>query len=590
MARFLSREDLLTIRYATLQCPDAGEIRLLPYVSHGAIASFASFQGNPKAALNGLVRASIPEADSTGLSLTNRDLETIARFYASFVGCQAEFDAAFKTDDVFTAFSTAILASESWKQFQDSRERAERSLRFTLDQHLARAAMQCQRETDLVRRIERDFARVELSTIEPASARLMREADCVFRQYRQEVESARQNMGNYVSKRQELESYVMRQSLQRSAAELMDAQSYKMISRSREIADFVYKAEAELAKLNRIVETGEWKAARVQDIELRAQWNCDLVTQKQRLTEYVKQAVDIRNLADPIGRLSRDFGWIANELQTGRTSPVELCGLANKALLESVQIVDQAGEIFARPRVSVSPMLAYSPIITDESYAEVAKIDCEIEAVSTRSQYLLHDGTARTIVAGNETAITLREIVGTAIDERLTPFKGLLDRLTLLSTSPAFLDSLTTFAATFSRDHWRSMWRAAGKTFVANPESQARLALSMFLHGRWQGIAFVGQELGNGDGFVDLLVNFLGVDYIVELKVVGATWSIGEAKKGLKQLDDYMMNYRRQEAFLVVFDGRTTSRGEQFEAEYRLTNGIVKVVTVRVHFEAPSRR
>lgn len=112
----------------------------------------------------------------------------------------------------------------------------------------------------------------------------------------------------------------------------------------------------------------------------------------------------------------------------------------------------------------------------------------------------------------------------------------------------------------------------------------------MFLHGHWAGLAFVGREIACGDGYVDLLVNFLGVDYILELKIVGAGWGIGYAKDGLDQLDTYMGKYSRPEAYLVVFDGRKTQAGEQMKNEYQLRNGTAHVVTVRVYEDAPSGR
>jgi hypothetical protein len=83
-------------------------------------------------------------------------------------------------------------------------------------------------------------------------------------------------------------------------------------------------------------------------------------------------------------------------------------------------------------------------------------------------------------------------------------------------------------------------------------------------------------------------VNFLGQDKVVELKMLGGGYGIGHAKGGLDQLAAYMQNYQSPEAFLVVFDGRKSRKGEQRSASYTMPHGRVHVVTVRVYFEAPS--
>ena len=117
------------------------------------------------------------------------------------------------------------------------------------------------------------------------------------------------------------------------------------------------------------------------------------------------------------------------------------------------------------------------------------------------------------------------------------------------------------------------MWTQTGEAYVSKPERVAQAFLGLFLQGHWTGLAFVGKEIDNGDGFIDLLVNFLGVDYVVELKMLGGGYGIGHAKGGLDQLDAYMQNFQHQEAYLVVFDGRKTQQGEQLQPAYDLPHG-----------------
>ena len=175
------------------------------------------------------------------------------------------------------------------------------------------------------------------------------------------------------------------------------------------------------------------------------------------------------------------------------------------------------------------------------------------------------------------------------MDEKLRPYANVLHRLERLSRAGTFGELLAAFATVAARDFWKSLWQKPGDTYLPSPERIAQAFLGFYLHGHGNGLAFVGREIGNGDGYVDLLVNFLGQDKVVELKMLGGRYGVGHAKGGLDQLDAYMQNYQSPEAFLVVFDGRKSQKGEQLSASYTLPHGRVHVVTVRVYFDAPSQ-
>lgn len=215
----------------------------------------------------------------------------------------------------------------------------------------------------------------------------------------------------------------------------------------------------------------------------------------------------------------------------------------------------------------------------------------EIIATAIETDELVHTTTGRVLRLERNTALFVSEIIDTQLETRLAPYAPLFARLTALASPPSFTELLREFATTFARDHWRTLWSKEGVEFKPGPEEIAQSSLTLFLQGHLRGCAFVGRELKNGDGFVDVLVNFLGTEYVVEIKIVGASWGVGAAKAGLTQLDEYVRNYGAAEAFLLVFDGRRTERGERLDDEYTLASGAkATVVRVRCFFEAPSRR
>ena len=188
----------------------------------------------------------------------------------------------------------------------------------------------------------------------------------------------------------------------------------------------------------------------------------------------------------------------------------------------------------------------------------------------------------------------LADITNDAVDglqldlEELTELDALKLRLNQMLTPVGFRDLLLTFATTVQREHWPLFWNKDGG-FNPSPETIARSQLGLFLAGHAVGIAFTAQELTAGAGFVDILVYFFGKYYILELKVVGEGWSIGEAEGGLRQLDSYADKYPDASTFLVLFDGRKTTRGRQLDEEYqRATGRIIQTISTRIYQEPPT--
>lgn len=188
----------------------------------------------------------------------------------------------------------------------------------------------------------------------------------------------------------------------------------------------------------------------------------------------------------------------------------------------------------------------------------------------------------------------LVDVTSESVDDlQLTPddlneFDALRLRLKQLLSPIDFWDALRLFATAVQREHWPLFWNKDGG-FNRNPESIARSQLGLFLTGHAAGIAFTAQELTAGAGFVDQVVFFFGQYYILELKVVGEGWSIGDAESGLQQLDSYADKYPDADTFLVLFDGRKTSKGRQLDDEYKRKDGrIIRTVTTRIYQEPPT--
>jgi hypothetical protein len=287
------------------------------------------------------------------------------------------------------------------------------------------------------------------------------------------------------------------------------------------------------------------------------------------------------------------FEQLSEALRVPRFTLLEKLGLATEAFAGSDALVRSVNEFFTRPMPRPEPL---RPSVAEPRARQAVEADSEIEEAAAETIGLVHTTTRELIVVGTDALEVIGELVGdvveNVVDERLRPYAPLLERMMRLAKPQDFKGTLQSFARPFQRDHWKALWHDVGKAYKPKPEEIAQAVLSMYLQGQFGGMAFVGRELQNGDGFVDVLVDFLGVDYVVEVKIVGGgSWGIGRVKDGLDQLDEYVKNYDCPAAYLLVFDGRLTDRGEQLDAEYQLKSvAIAHVVVVRSYFDGPSTR
>lgn len=207
----------------------------------------------------------------------------------------------------------------------------------------------------------------------------------------------------------------------------------------------------------------------------------------------------------------------------------------------------------------------------------------EITESVVQSETIIQDKAGSSIIIQNEYAQLLFNKIDSLHDEQ-RKYKRVFDHFEQFLNPQAFSDFLDEFAGIVSREYWQQFWGKVGVKFKSAPESIAKSNLGMFLSGRFSNIAFIGQELMAGNGFVDLLINYLGINYLVELKVIGATTPISWAKSGINQLNDYMLKYNLNTGYLVVYDGRKTDRGEQLDDHYEVSNGRIYVKRIKIYY------
>jgi hypothetical protein len=303
------------------------------------------------------------------------------------------------------------------------------------------------------------------------------------------------------------------------------------------------------------------------------------------LAAMAKQIERVQKILTPVTGIHDALIDLTEQLERTSKFSDDMLRLADRTLAASRSVVLGTNDHFInstylRPLAAVMPETV--PSSAASAYAEASDS-------ALASDVLLHEETSELIVVGAGAVDLIAQAVDEKFSERMRPFQPLLDHLQKLSQPPSFINMLKAFAQHVARDHWKSLWTAPGDAWLPQPERIGQSFLGIYLQGQWAGIAFVGREIACGDGYVDLLVNFLGKTYIVELKMIGAGWGIGEAKKGLQQLNEYMSMYSQPEAYLMMFDGRKTMVGEQLDAQYTLQNGTAHVIRVAVYADAPSK-
>jgi len=263
--------------------------------------------------------------------------------------------------------------------------------------------------------------------------------------------------------------------------------------------------------------------------------------------------------------------------------------LANETIYSSEKIVNKANDYFSTWwKIPEIPRKIRLP-------DDLAEKKEKLEDYNNKSERILEIEADTSILVSNRIVYYLMGEVKEELKEEVKEIrneikclKSLNQRLHMLEDPKLFIECLRTFADETGKDDWRIFWRITGIKFVPNPEHVAKSHLRIFLKGKFSGLAFVGREIRSGNGFIDIYVNFFGIIKILEMKMVGATWSISEAEDGIKQLDKYMQSENQQESYLVVFDGRKTNKGKQLKEYYDLEHGRVWVVTSKIYWEKPS--
>lgn len=198
------------------------------------------------------------------------------------------------------------------------------------------------------------------------------------------------------------------------------------------------------------------------------------------------------------------------------------------------------------------------------------------------ADYQLAESMLSEALSKNSSHESSRKILEKAKSERLTlrlsinamPVPQLLQ--TFAPTTHAdFLRYLTKFAGRIqlnSDAFWKSR---ANEALVQNPENAARSLLAQDLAASSQAVAIYKESIVTG-GRIDLIINVLGVEFILEIKMCGAGYSRNYAEGGFPQLKDYLRERNVTRGYLVVFDARVNQTGDDaIPAQLDLGDGVL---------------
>lgn len=556
MTETSARELILgTIGYIEISLPVAGKVSLHPYISCRAMDSYVAHSSDPRSAFSYMVVASLENASNDAFKqLADEDAEVIAQLYAEKEEFLSKYLEARKGKNVYDSFYSAFSSTEHWKESRRSQERLEAQLR----QFSNLIPKSISTFSSQLERIVGDAAKLTFPAIKSPTVQVPTFRFPVFQL-------------------QSLPSWLSANSISiqlRSTAFLPNLVAVDSLS-------ITAKANFDVwTKLTR-------------SLDLSEQFRKSMTLHSTYLQSLTDRTLTAEKLLHSHANVFSAFNQIAETIRTQQLAQFDQWNLIGEAFSGSDALVHVASQHLLEEVNRPQPIVSTSHP-EDEELENVYVASAEIEVSAKSSDSLVHGTAQQAILLGNDVARLLKELMSesieTALESKLAPYAPVLARMNLLSSPKSFLETLKDFAIEFQRDHWKVLWAEQGKKFNSKPESIARLALSMYLQGHCLGISFVGKELGNGDGFIDLLVNFMGTDYVVEVKIIGPQWSVGDAKAGLPQLDAYLENYSAASGFLIIFDGRVTDKGQQFEEEYVLPSGAkAKVIVVRSYFDRPSR-
>ncbi|EHU2434062.1 MULTISPECIES: tetratricopeptide repeat protein [Acinetobacter] len=141
------------------------------------------------------------------------------------------------------------------------------------------------------------------------------------------------------------------------------------------------------------------------------------------------------------------------------------------------------------------------------------------------------------------------------------------------STHDRFLDYLQGFKSRCQKNadaFWKSY---SNQEYVQNPENIGRALLVQDLQALVSN-ANIYKETVLAGGRIDLIINILGSEFIVELKICGNGYSKTYAEGGFEQLKSYMSVRDAKRSYLVIFDARIKQDGvNSLPKEYDLDDG-----------------
>lgn len=527
----MNKEDILQApHFQTLLCPEFGEIHILPYLSHGALAAYFDARMNPKRAFFAMLEKSIQRPEEVTSQLSDNDCHVIAVLYASETNCLHQYETAKSANSVFDAFCRAVSSTALWTNFNSMQSNIKSQIQSLYIPQLNWVS-------DLLGTVYRqlDFEK-----------QLLR--NCVF------------------------QDAIISQSIVQRA--FSDGIAKALSSKTNALLGIETVVQQHLAAWDQFRPLHEHIEKSLKAFTRQTEW----------LTALKSQMTHIRGVVTPTFDFSTTLQKLVVEFQKHAITDDALF-LANDSILQVKTLVSQVSRYFSR-QSTLSPRFQKPRF--DVASPEEETLVNEVEDSAEEAEILLHEGTSDALRMSQLPVLILSEHLDDILKERLQPYKHILERLSFLSQPHSFFDLLTRFGKQFSREYWKTLWEKPGEQYRSKPESIAQMALGTYLAGVFHNVAFVGREIGCGAGYVDLLVNLLAKDYLVELKIIGCGWGIGDAKSGLHQLDSYMGHYSQQEAFLVVFDGRKTDTGERLRSEYQVDNGIIKVLAIPVYCKPPT--
>ncbi len=528
----LSKASLLLqgITYEDVIFPDAGSIRLHPYISFGASHVMSPDRDDTTRMFEEFYNACAEIGKPVFDTLSASDILAIARHYCVIQDCLTDFDERRANENVFDAFRNAYCSTASW--IASNREHKRMLSQLQVQAKQMRSGLISHFSADLI-------GTNKTASMYASAIPAIRAADIL-----------RQGMP-----------------LNRALNSLLFPTLPTLLLLKDSIASSYANWRSYSQGLANEVSSSSMITARHRDLD-----------------RMVRGTVEISKILHTVPPLKDALSRVMLLSNTSSGDIQALSLAARDAVRYSESIVADTNRYFSRiGRPSHEPQPEYPT-----QSRMLRELDEEIQSSFSQSESSLHVDASDSIILSNSVLIAIKDQCGEAIDEKMSPFSDLLERLNYLSKPPSFMEVLTNFSVSFGNLHWKAIWDSIGEKFKTRPEQIAQAILASHLDGFCYGKAFVGRELGSGAGYVDLLVNFLGVNFIIEIKIVGPNWGIQSARDGLDQLDAYMQTYSNARSYLVVFDGRKTTRGEQLESSYLLSNGSVDVVIVKSYYEAPT--